>query len=101
MDFDDESVLSGVLLPVQFYSAASPTPYHRLLAAILEELEEWNSVFSKRTVAPAALGATQSFEKRKNGYLIVAALDSRLLSQCAKAWESIRSNSGDTFVNGS
>jgi hypothetical protein len=37
MDFDDESVLSGVLLPVQFYSAASPTPYHHLLAAILED----------------------------------------------------------------
>jgi hypothetical protein len=37
MDFDDESVLIGVLLPVQFYSAASPTPYHHLLAAILED----------------------------------------------------------------
>ena len=37
MDFDDESVLSGVLLPVQFHSAASPTPYHRLLGAILED----------------------------------------------------------------
>jgi hypothetical protein len=37
MDFDDESVLSGVLLPVQFYSAGSPTPYHHLLAAILED----------------------------------------------------------------
>jgi hypothetical protein len=30
-------VLSGVLLPVQFYSAAAPTPYHHLLAAILED----------------------------------------------------------------
>jgi hypothetical protein len=37
MDFDDESLLSGVLLPVQFYSAASTTPYHHLLAAILED----------------------------------------------------------------
>jgi hypothetical protein len=37
LDFDDESVLSGVLLPVQFYSAAAPPPYHHLLAAILED----------------------------------------------------------------
>jgi hypothetical protein len=77
MDFDDESVLSGVRLPVQFYSAAPPTPYRHLLAAILEDAI-W--CFQKNCGA-RSLAATQYFERRKNGYLIVAALDSRLLSQ--------------------
>jgi hypothetical protein len=35
--FDEESMLSGILLPVQFYPPASATPYQRLLAAILED----------------------------------------------------------------